>query len=691
VTVNRQTAAQLLGPRGPFAARIPGYEARGGQLEVARAVEDLLAGDGTLLCEAGTGIGKTFAYLVPALLSGRKVVISTATKNLQDQIAQRDLPLVLDVLGMRVEYAVMKGLSNYLCRRRYKEFVLSEEAMRPEYARDLQLVRSWTKRTHTGALSELTTLDERARVRLEIASSSDTRVGTNCPEFSDCFVTEMRRQAEAAQIVIVNHHLFFADLALRGPHPGRVLPDYDAVLFDEAHQIEDTAALFFGVRLTRAQLERIQKEAARILGRAASLGGPLDTTAGAPVVAALAAAVEKFFGTLADDAGALERGGRAALGPSAWTSKRRLAYIELDRCLDDLGIALRSRADFIEDVTVRELLEQSARRTEGAAEGLKSIVDGAEGRVTWMDASQGNVTLSSTPVDLSTTLRTRLFESVPAVGLLSATLSTSARSGPSGFAYVKSRLGVPDDPVPRELSVPSPFDYEEQCLLYLPDDLPAVAQAEFLPAAGARIAELVRATDGGAFVLTTSLSSMKKLYEQLSRDLRDWPVWMQGQRPKDALVSAFRANSRAVLVATSSFWEGVDIPGASLRLVVLEKLPFAVPTDPVIQARGLSLEEKGLSAFAHLALPSAAITLKQGFGRLIRRHDDRGIVALLDERVLSKPYGKRLLAALPAARRTSSWDEVLAMAKTLSRSGAPVAGPGLPGPDEAWFDEDVTL
>lgn len=663
------SARELLGPSGPFAASLPGYEARSGQVDVAVRVERLLREDGVLICEAGTGIGKTFAYLVPAILSGRKVVISTATKNLQDQIAERDLPRVLDVLGLRVEVAVMKGLSNYLCRRRYKEFVLSEEGLRPGYARDLELVRGWMRETETGALGELASLEERARVRLEIASSSDTRIGANCPEYEECFVTEMRRAADAAQIVIVNHHLFFADLALRGPHPGRVLPDYDAVLFDEAHQIEDTAALFFGVRITRQQLERLEREAERVLRRASLLGGPLDKTAGAAVLADLLAQTKAFFEALLAHLPAGERtlefGGRVALPVDVWKGAAGKALRTLDRSLEDVMSTLRSRASVIDDASQRELLEQTARRAEAVREGLEAIVSGAEGRVTWLDVSPQATALSSTPVDLSSILRDRLFDTVPAVGLLSATLSTSARPESSGFGYVKARLGLGGRKDVEELSVPSPFAYDEQCLLYLPSDLPPVSDASFVPSAIDRVAELIEIVGGGAFVLTTSLSAMRRLYEGLVKKLPSSRILIQGQKPKDALVSEFRANGHAVLVATSSFWEGVDVPGHALRLVVLEKVPFAVPTDPVFQARGQALEEKGLNSFVHLALPSAAIALKQGFGRLIRRTDDRGIVALLDERVLNKSYGKRLLAALPPARRTSSLADVRSFAERM--------------------------
>ncbi len=680
-------AQELLGPRGPFAARLPGYEARPGQLAAAEAVERTLEEEGVLLCEAGTGTGKTLAYLVPALLSGRKVVISTATRALQDQIAQRDLPLVQDVLGTRAEVAVMKGLGNYLCRRRYREFLQSDEAMRPVHARALDLIRHWVRETETGDHAELATLGEGSLTWHEVASSSETRIGPACPYFDECFVTEMKRQAEVAQIVIVNHHLFFADLSMRGPHPGRVLPDYDAVVLDEAHQVEDIASMFFGIRLSRAQMERMLREAARALGRASAFGGPLDAGGGGASLSELEGAITHFWRSFDP---LLEGQPRQALGKDAWKGELRAAWLRLDRALEDLGAVARSKLGEVrDDIALRESLELVPRRCQTTRDQLTAVVDAGPGRVTWVERTPKTCWLSSTPVDLSGTLRERLFETVPAVILTSATLATSGRavdapdksddagplrgSGPaakrtagkrasSPFKFVRARLGLGEGFVEglrvEELVVPSPFDFEKQAVLYTPRDLPAPDAALFLDRASERIAELVELTGGGAFVLTTSVRAMRGLHERLGARLSGRPLWLQGERPKGALLSVFRASGDGVLVATQSFWEGVDVPGAALRLVVLEKVPFLVPTDPVVQARSQRLEEQGLSAFAHLSVPAAAIALKQGFGRLIRRSSDVGIVALLDERIHTRGYGKRLLNALPPARRTDDLEVV---------------------------------
>lgn len=633
-----------------------GYQIREGQLRVTEAVERVLDRGGVLLCEAGTGIGKTFAYLVPALLSGQKVVISTATKTLQDQIAYRDLPLVQSVLGTAAPVRVMKGLSNYLCKRRFREFFLSTEAARPGYAEVLALLRDFNEKSEVGEFSELATLSESAGVRPYVASSSETRVGTNCPYFDECFVTQMKRDAEAAQIVIVNHHLFFADLALRGPHPGRVIPEYDAAIIDEAHQIEDTAALFFGVRLTELMVSRTISEAGRLFSRTSQLGGPLDRGSESPTVAAALKSTELLFSFLHEG-----KNGRRVLSLAEHAGRFQDLSEQLRARLSDLHAAARSRADQTDDdLSLREGLLNVARRTETLREGLLRLTEKSDGQVIWTETQEGRVSVSSTPVDLSELLRQRLFETVPSVALLSATLCTSSPEGEHAFSFAKARLGLDEDASVEQLAVPSPFPFEQHCVLYLPKDLPRPGTEEFLDHAAARTKELIDLAPGGVFVLTTSLGAMRGMHRRLKELVSARLLLLQGERPKDALLSAFRANGAAVLVATASFWEGVDVPGAALSLVVLEKIPFQVPTDPVFQARGQSLEAQGKSAFAHLALPGAALSLKQGFGRLIRREDDVGIVALLDERVHTQGYGKRLLAALPPARRTSDLEELRA-------------------------------
>ncbi len=655
-------ALALLSPGGPLAHGLEGYEARPGQLEMATAVERALADERVLLCEAGTGTGKTLAYLVPAILSGKKVVVSTATRNLQEQIVAHDLPLIERTLGLAPRVAVMKGLSNYLCRRRYAAFAGSAEALRPSNARALRTLDSWIEETETGDVAELAGLSESDPIWREITSSSDTRVGSTCAYFDECFVTRMRRDAEAARLVIVNHHLFFADLALRGPHPGRVIPDYDAVIFDEAHQLEDIATDFFGVRVSRSRLERLLRD----LERALNAAGSSDPLLGGAAASRGSEEVRRASDALWNELGRFARGdeGRVTLEHDVWAGPALAAWHRLDTALEGLAALAETARGRVAGSTDRPRAEREAladalvvgaRRAEQTRESLATIARGASGRVTWFEQSGRSVTLASTPVDVSDVFRARVFESIPAVVLTSATLTSVDAS----FTYVRSRLGLADGRVEAtELVVPSPFDFERDALLYTPRDLPSPKNAGFASAAIDRIVDLVRITGGGAFVLTTSLRSMRALHRGLVDKLPGHRVLLQGTAPKSSLVGAFRAAGDAVLVATMSFWEGVDVPGHALRLVVLEKIPFAVPTDPIVRARGLALEADGRNPFMELHVPAAAITLKQGFGRLIRTRSDRGIVALLDERVHRRGYGKKLLATLPPARVTVDLEEV---------------------------------
>ena len=654
---------------------------------MARAVERTLDQEGILFCEAGTGTGKTLAYLVPALLSGKKVIVSTATRALQEQIFQRDLPLIEEALGISFPVALMKGLSNYVCRRRLAEFRASPESLRPQYARSLDALSSFLEESETGDFAELAGMAEDDPLRAEVASSSDTRLGASCQYFDECFVTNMRREAERARLIVVNHHLFFADLALRGPHPGRVLPDYDAVIFDEAHQLEDIATEFFGMRVSRRRLDRLLADAERAL-RAAGASDPLfGGDSALRSVSAVEVSADAFFHALGVAAG---RDERITLERDIFSGEVATAWHALDSALEGLTAATETARGRLATPSLRgprppstlpEALELASRRSEDARSALSQVVEGGAGRVTWLEQGSKNVTLASSPVDLSTLFRERIFETVPAVILTSATLSTAGRSAASepvprddedvddasespralktAFSYFRARYGVADTRIEvSELVVPSPFDFEQNALLYTPKDLPAPNAPGFAEQAAVRVAELVAITGGGAFVLTTSHKTLQLLSRLLPAKLGGKRLLVQGSRPKAVLLQAFRGDGNAVLLATQSFWEGVDVPGAALRLVVLEKIPFAVPTDPVMVARGRELEAAGENPFMKLSVPAAAIALKQGFGRLIRSQRDVGIVALLDDRVHRRGYGKLILAALPPARRTNELDDV---------------------------------
>lgn len=638
----------LLGPAGPLARSMPDYEHREGQLDMARAVEEALDLDHLLLCEAGTGTGKTLAYLVPAILSERKIVISTATKALQDQIVHQDIPAIETHLGLHAQIAVAKGLSNYLCRRRFDAFRGSPEATGSLHERSIARIEAWLEKTETGDVAELSWLPERDPTWMQVCSSAETRRGGKCPYYRDCFVTRMRRRAEAARIVIANHHLVFADLALRrgsGDHGG-ALPAYEAIIFDEAHQIEDTASDFFGVRVSTARLEALVRDADRVFRSAGLADALLGSATGATITDPVRQTGRAFFDAVV--LGHRRNGdlGKQPLSRDIWCGALLERYHRLDAALE----ALQSFADKHEG---KDEVEAIGTRTLDAREDLARIVDGESGSVTWLEARSRSASIGATPIEVASTLRRLVFERVNASVLTSATLTTS-----SGFAFLRRRVGADGDTITtRELQVPSPFDFSRRALLYTPVDLTDPSDPSFPRQVAARAAELIEITDGGALVLCTSNRAMGIIRDALVGSVQQM-VMMQGDAPKTTLLERFRASGRAVLVATMSFWEGVDIAGHALRLVVIDKIPFAVPSDPVVMARCTAIEEAGGKPFIEYQVPSAAITLKQGFGRLIRTRRDRGIVAVLDGRIVRKGYGKTLLSSLPPARRATTLQEV---------------------------------
>ncbi len=635
-------AAELLGAGGPLARALPGYELREAQLRMAEMVEVALEHDGIALIEAGTGTGKTLAYLVPALRSGKKVVISTGTRTLQDQIMESDLPLLERHLGVPVNAACMKGLTNYLCRRRYRELLLGGETDEPTIARRLPMLIDWVSRTETGDRAELAELAEDEPIWAAVQSSSETRVGARCSHFDACFVTAMRRRAEAAQLVVVNHHLFFADLATRGPHGGGVLPSYDAVIFDEAHQLEDVATLFFGVQVSESRLEKLVRDFERTfvaLGRA----GPESLR----IARSLDDAAARFFARLP----APRDAGRIELPADLGTGAAKEDYGALDAALEALELCC------VREAGASEAIGQLGRRGAQLRGELGRVIEAARADVVYCERRAQRRVVGASPVDVSHIFRREVLERVPALVLTSATLTTDG-----SFDFIKRRLGI--DFEIDEAALPSPFDHARQAALYLPE-LPEPRAAEYPRAAADEVIRLVELTGGGAFVLCTSVRMMTSLAALCRPSLRV-PLLVQGEAPKGALLDRFRESGHAVLFATMSFWEGVDVPGDALRLVIIDKLPFDVPTDPLIEARCRRLEEEGEPAFSRYLVPSAALTLKQGFGRLIRTRRDRGIVAILDSRIRTRGYGAVFLRSLPEAQRCSTRDEVVAFWTSVS-------------------------
>jgi ATP-dependent DNA helicase DinG len=629
---------------------------------MAEAVEAALEDERHLFVEAGTGTGKTLAYLVPAVLSGRKVIVSTATRALQEQIYFKDVPLVAAALaehGVRFRAAIMKGLANYLCLRRFHEAKTSGgRTLDPTFARIVE----WVARTETGERSELAEMPENADAWRDVSSSSDTRIGAGCEHFEACFVSRMRREADEAQIVIVNHHLFLADLALRDAARGAsVLPAYDAVVFDEAHAIEDIATDFFGTSISSARIDSLVRDAERWFASKTSKKERPESAPAAIAIGGAREAARAFFeGFLRPGFdGDIRRALRPdEIGPAARAAHDaldvRLAALEATARLDDgePAAVIARRAGEIRD-DLRDLVRAKPVLEDGAE---PEIASESRDRVRWIEVRSRSVALGASPIDVGPVLRSRLFDRVASVVCTSATLATGA-----GFHFAKARLGAP--PETAELLVASPFDFASRAVLYLPDDLPEPAAPDFDDKAARRITELVRLTEGGAFVLCTSVRAMRSLHARLAG--AGLELMIQGEGPKHRLLERFRRSGRAVLVATMSFWEGVDVPGWALRLVVLDKIPFAPPGDPVIAARCSRLDREGGNGFSQYSVPSAAMTLKQGFGRLIRTQRDAGVVALLDRRAVRRGYGRMLLSALPPARRARTMDELVAAWSSL--------------------------
>ncbi len=624
----------LIGEGSALSRLLPGYEVREGQLAMAEAVESAIADERPLLVEAGTGTGKTLAYLVPALLSGKKVVVSTATRALQEQIFFKDLPLVAELLescGVKFRASLMKGLSNYVCKRRMNEALAAGDA-------STWRIRDWAAESDYGDRSELADLTEDDPGWFAVQSSTETRIGADCKYFEECFVTRMKRDAEQADLIVVNHHLFCADLVLRRNQRERAsaIPAYDAVIFDEAHQLEDVATNFFGTSLSTARIDSLARDARRALENEIILSRPLSdqlSEAGRVFFTALAYSLRSETGPPSS---------RRAIATHDWTSDLATARARLESALEAIAHDAQTKKG--------PAAEQIVRR----ARDLLTVLAGheGEGEIAWVESRGSSVVMGRSPIFIGDLLAESLFARVRTVICTSATLATPS------FDFVRERLGVPEDA--RTLVLQSPFDFEGRAGFYVPRDVPDPTDPRFDEAAAARALELIELTGGGAFVLCTSNRSMRSMHARLSEKKRpSWgPLLVQGERPKSLLLSQFRAAKHAVLVATMSFWEGVDVPGEALRLVILDKIPFAVPSDPIVAARCEAVERLGESAFYKYSVPAAAITLKQGFGRLLRSETDAGLVALLDRRALTKPYGRMLLQSLPPARKLRSLEEV---------------------------------
>ena len=643
-----------LSPGGPLSAAMKGYEPRPGQLRMALAWADALEASRILVAEAATGIGKTLAYLLPAILSGRRTIVSTGTRTLQQQLAENDIPLVRDAIRYPFSCAVLKGRSNYLCLRRWRRFLeepMFESAREAAY---FAAMREFAVSTRTGDVSEAPGVPEDARVWGEVNARSEMCDPSGCGETDRCHLMEARRRAAEADVVVVNHHLFFADLALRlrsgaerpaeeegrGRH-GEVLPRADAVVFDEAHGIEETASLFFGVTVSLGRARELARDLKRSAGRA---GG--GWTGLLPLVEQFRLAAESAF----DAAG--EGDSRFPLPAPGDGSRFGEKAGALALAAEELALSLSDGPSLPADPAVdRDVL---LRRVRSFREDLGAVLSADPATaVAWAERRGGSVSIHRTPVEISPLLSSSLWEDPVPFLLTSATLSVSG-----DLRYFRDRVGLARVDA-RELIVDNEFDFEERALFYVPRGVPDPSDPAFSAAAAAETREILDSSGGGALVLCTSYRTLSALTDAL-RGALPHTLFVQGDAPRAMLLRAFREGEDTVLIGTGTFWEGIDVPGASLRCVVIDKLPFASPSDPVTSARIRALRERGEDPFEAYQLPEAVLALRQGVGRLLRRGDDYGVVALLDRRVATRGYGGLFRANLPPMKWTRERADVAA-------------------------------
>jgi ATP-dependent DNA helicase DinG len=663
---------QFFAPGGVLSRTHPAYEFRRGQLQMAEAVERALEEKRHLIVEAGTGTGKTLAYLLPVIRSGKRVIISTGTKNLQEQLFHKDVPFLERALYGRADdggeqqvsrfarndkpgegslsVCYMKGRNNYLCRKKLYDLtdqpVLSGLSEIEQY----QAISAWEKTTQTGDRAELAELPEASLLWHKLDARADACTGQKCSQFERCFITEMRRKAMESDIIIVNHHLFFADLAIKlqadGAADAGILPEVGAVIFDEAHELEDVAGNYFGISVSNLRVEELARDVEGSLQHNRMLSPGVSGALGS-----LRERSQFFFSLLPP-------------GDGRFAFETRREFLEENG--DEYGAlnqAITRLAGELENLPQKpEEVFNFTRRAQALQVQLGYAME-AEDRNTvfWIERRGGrggigsgqrsteksgrqNVFLQATPIDVGPILRECLWSKLDCAVLTSATLAVG-----DGFEYIRQRLGMEHA---RESVLPSHFDYQSQALFYVPPDLPDPRTPQFTAIAAERIRKLLEITRGRAFVLFTSYAQMNQIYQQLLGIL-DYPMLKQGDAPKSALLEEFRLTPNAVLFATSSFWQGVDVQGEQLSCVIIDRLPFAVPSDPVVAARVKAIDAEGGNAFFDYQVPAAVITLKQGFGRLIRSLHDRGLLVLLDNRILKKQYGRVFIESLPKYRRTT--------------------------------------
>jgi ATP-dependent DNA helicase DinG len=657
----RFSLSQFFSAGGLLSKTHPAYEFRRGQLQMAQSVETAIEEKRHLIVEAGTGTGKTLAYLLPVIRSGKRVIISTGTKNLQEQLFFKDVPFLERALFAdgpgKLSVCYMKGRNNYLCRKKLYDLTDQPVLSGLEEIEHYRAIAAWEKTTPTGDRAELAELPEASALWHKLDARTDTCLGQKCKEWERCFITEMRRRAAESDIVIVNHHLFFADLAIKleaedAPDAG-VLPESAIVIFDEAHELEEVAGNYFGISLSNLRMEELARDIEALLQKER-----LYTAGISGAIKALRARSQLFFSLLP------AREGRSSFeGRREFLEENGEQYHALHRSM------LRVVAELEQLPQKPDQVFQFARRAHQLDFQLGFVLEHEDpNTVFWIErrgfrgapaarksseekpvGGHSNVFLQASPIEVGGILRQCLWSKLNTSVLTSATLAVGG-----GFDYIRQRLGLDHA---REIIVPSHFDYQNQAILYVPPDLPDPRTPQFPAHASDRIRRLLEITCGRAFVLFTSYAQMNDIYERLVGQM-EFPMLRQGDAPKSALIEKFRITPNAVLFGTSSFWQGVDVQGEQLSCVIIDRLPFAVPSDPVVAARIKAIDAGGGNAFYQYQVPGAVITLKQGFGRLIRSLHDRGLLTLLDNRILKKPYGKLFVESLPRYSRTTDLRKV---------------------------------
>ncbi len=603
---------------------------------MAEAVESALADSRHLIVEAGTGTGKTLAYLVPAILSGKRVVVSTGTKNLQEQLFFKDIPFLQKHFTRPVKACYMKGRSNYLCRQKLYDAERETVLSGLEEMADFQIIRDWEQTTETGDRAEIKKMPENSSAWLKLDARRELCTGMKCAQFDRCFLTLMHQRAFDSDIIVVNHYLFFADLAVKGKadEAEGIIPEYDAVIFDEAHEIEDVAGTYFGTGISNYQVDELIRDIAAISRRKNLSTAELDR-----ILISLSDHAGRFFELFGEN-----EGRRGFTGQAAFLERYKEEYTDFRISLELTATTLELIPGAPDEIVPLRL------RAESLAANLKFFMEVSDpAYVYWTERRGRGQFLQATPIDVASVLQERLFDVVKSVVLTSATLAVSG-----GFDFAQKRLGVR---YARSLVVPSHFDYPTQALLYVPQHLPEPRHPAFTARAAEEIIAILKHSRGRAFVLFTSYQQMRLIYDRVSLAI-EYDTLLQGTGPRSALLDEFKRTPNCVLFATSSFWQGVDVPGEQLSCVIIDKLPFAVPSDPVVEARVRRIRDEGGEPFYEYQIPQAAIALKQGFGRLIRSRSDRGVLAILDNRITKQRYGQVFFDSLPDYRFTTRIEDV---------------------------------